>query len=76
MEGHQLLNATFLDPYLNLCPDQAGIRNTISQVKVLRKGKIDVFISQSDVIYQQALMLNPNQLHCCHYCFHINLLAS
>ena len=35
-----------------------------------------MFISQSDVIYQQALMLNPNQLHCCHYCFHIHLLAS
>ena len=21
-------------------------------------------------------MLNPNQLHCCHYCFHIDFLAS
>ena len=48
MEGHQLLNATFFDPCLNLCLDQAGIKNTISQtsylsfflqVKVKEKGK-------------------------------------
>ena len=71
------LNATFFDPCLNLCLDQAGIKNTISQtsylsfflqVKVKEKGKSTCF--------QQALMLNPNQLHCCHYCFHIDFLAS
>ena len=35
MEGHQLLNATFFDPCLNLCLDQAGIKNTISQTSYL-----------------------------------------